>query len=89
MADISKITLPNGSTYSLKDADARLSCGELSSMICRKITIDDRISSLVAQADLSVVKMLDEEYMHIVSNDQELSNCLYVIENSFENAYGL
>ena len=62
MSDISKITLPNGNTYQLKDTDARLSCETLSSMILKKITIDDHISSLTANADLSIVKLSDDEY---------------------------
>ena len=78
---ISKITLPDNSTYSIKDSDARES-------VSRKIFIDDRISGIQGYSDLSVIKLSAFEYDQLVADDQTLSNNLYIIEDEFEDAYG-
>lgn len=53
-----------------------------------KITIDDRISGICQQSDLSVVKLCADEYYQLVSSGNALSNCLYVVQNQFSNMYG-
>lgn len=42
----------------------------------------------MSQTDLSIIKLSSDEYEQIIANDQELSNALYIVEDSFENAYG-
>ena len=53
-----------------------------------KVTFDNRISGIVGQNDLSIVKLSSSEYATMLSTHSTLSNCLYVVEESFVNAYG-
>ena len=53
-----------------------------------KITIDDRISGICQQSDLSVIKLCADDYYQLVSSGNALSNCLYVVQNQFSNMYG-
>ena len=53
-----------------------------------KITIDDQISGICAQTDLSIVKLSANEYEELVATSATLSNTLYVVEDDFINAYG-
>lgn len=60
----------------------------LSSKVDGKITIDDRLSGISTQTDLSIIKLSADDYAQLVANDQTISNCLYILENEFEDAYG-
>ena len=54
-----------------------------------KITINDRISSIIEErADLSIVKLNALEYAQLVSTSAIISNCLYVVEDSYRDAFG-
>lgn len=74
MSDISKITLPNGGAYDLKDAQARLSCTLLSASKAdvssvSKVFIKDPGEQEYAdgkQSDLSVFKLTNAEYAQLV-----------------------
>ena len=52
------------------------------------ITIDNRISGICQQSDLSVVKLDALEYSNLLTSNQLLSNALYVVENDHIDAYG-
>ena len=58
------------------------------SALDKKITIDDRISGVFQQVDLSIIKLSTDEYEQIVGTSSILSNALYIVEGSFEDAYG-
>ena len=53
-----------------------------------KVFIDDRISGIVEQTDLSIVHLSSSEYEQLCANGQILSNALYIVEDSFTNNYG-
>lgn len=53
-----------------------------------RVFIDDRISGVSGQSDLSVVKLSSDEYARMLSAGTVLSNCLYVVESPFNNTYG-
>lgn len=53
-----------------------------------KVFIDDRISGIVEQTDLSIVYLSSSEYEQLSTNNQLLSNALYIVEDSFTNNYG-
>ena len=53
-----------------------------------KVFIDNRISSVYKQTDLSVIKLSSTEYEQLVYNDQTLSDALYIVENQYDNLYG-
>ena len=57
------------------------------SAIDEKITIDDRISGICEHSDLSIIKLSSGEYEQLVSDSQTLSNCLYVVQDDFLNAF--
>ena len=52
------------------------------------ITIDDHISSILEQTDLSIVKLSANEYQELVDNDQVLSNCLYIVQDTYKDMFG-
>lgn len=52
------------------------------------ITIDDRISGICKESDLSIIKLSAEEYDDLVVSDALLSNALYVVEGSYEDVHG-
>lgn len=52
------------------------------------ITIDDRISGICKETDLSIVKISAEDYAGLVAGDALLSDVLYVVEGSYEDVYG-
>ena len=56
--------------------------------IGNKVFIDDRISGIVEQTDLSIVHLSSSEYEQLCANGQILSNALYIVEDSFTNNYG-
>lgn len=53
-----------------------------------KITIDDQISGICAQTDLSIVKLSANDYAYLVATSATLSNCLYIVEDDIINACG-
>ena len=53
-----------------------------------KITIDDQISGICAQTDLSIVKLSANDYAELVSTNSTVSNCLYIVEDDIINACG-
>jgi hypothetical protein len=60
----------------------------LSSAISSKITIVDKLANVSAQnANLSVVKLSTSEYEDMIVNGTTLSNCLYIVDNSFVDMY--
>ena len=52
------------------------------------ITIDDQISGICKETDLSIVKISAEDYADLVADDALLSDVLYVVEGSYEDVYG-
>ena len=56
--------------------------------IDKKIFIDDRISGIYEYSDLSIIKLSASEYETLVATSATLSNCLYIVEDEFEDAYG-
>ncbi len=79
MADagyISKIKVPTGDVYSIRDVESR-------EALDRKIFFDDRISGVSGYNDLSVIKLSADEYAGLL-----VSNALYIVEDSSINAYG-
>lgn len=60
----------------------------LSNAIDNKITIDDRISGICEQTDLSIIKLLASDYEDLVATSATLSNALYIVEDEYEDAYG-
>ena len=50
--------------------------------------IDDRISSVSGQSDLSIIKLNSDEYEQILAAEKVISNCMYVVESQFNNMYG-
>ncbi len=52
------------------------------------ITIDDQISGICKETDLSIVKISVEDYADLVTSDALLSDVLYVVEGSYEDVYG-
>jgi len=50
------------------------------------VFINDRISNIAAQANLSVIKLSSDEYGQIL--DDVLSNAIYIVEDSYNNAFG-
>lgn len=95
ISSISSITLPNGSTYALKDASLR-KAGVLSGDGADIIGVDEVyfrptikvFDAAPVRSDLSVIKLSADEYMELVASDSTLSNALYVVEDSYKNAYG-
>ena len=84
MADtgyISKIKVPTGDIYSIRDA-------ELKNALDKKIFLDDRISGISGYGDLSVIKLSADEYADLLTSNALLSNCLYVIEDDYIDVYG-
>ena len=59
----------------------------LSCAIDKKIFIDDRISSISGNSDLSIVKLNSSEYAQVLQNGA-LSNALYIVQDTFMDAYG-
>ena len=95
ISSISSITLPNGSTYVLKDASLR-KAGILSGDGADIIGVDEVyfrptikvFDAAPVRSDLSVIKLSADEYMGLVASDSTLSNALYVVEDDYKNAYG-
>ena len=58
------------------------------SSYANKVIIDNRISNISSQTDLSIVKLNINEYATLLSNEHALSNVIYVIEDNHINAYG-
>ena len=58
------------------------------SALDKKITIDDHILGVCQQADLSIIRLSTDEYEQIAGTSSMLSNALYIVEGSFEDAYG-
>ena len=52
------------------------------------ITIDDQISGICKETDLSIVKLASEDYDGRVARVALLSNALYVVEGAYEDVYG-
>lgn len=48
--------------------------------------VDSHIDNVVEQTDLSVIKLSSDEYGQIL--DDVLSNAIYIVEDSYNNAYG-
>ena len=100
---ISKITTIGGSTYDIKDAAAREQCtyvssqvssnteaiSALSDAISQKVFVSDNISGISGYSDLSVIKLSANEYASLLTSDQLLSNALYVVEDEYEDMYGM
>ena len=53
-----------------------------------KVIIDNRISNISSQTDLSIIKLSIDEYAVLLSTGNALSNALYVIEDNHIDAYG-
>lgn len=60
----------------------------LSNRISSKVFINDMISGIAGYNDISVVKLSANEYEQLVVDGNALSNCIYVVEKSFIDAYG-
>jgi len=52
------------------------------------VFIDDQISGASGYSDLSVVKLPESAYAELVADGNVLSNALYVVEGSYNNAFG-
>ena len=68
--------------------DYNLTIEEISNKIDNKIIIDDRISGIVDQSDLSVIKLSASEYEQLVYDDRTLSNILYIVDKDYLDQYG-
>ena len=52
-----------------------------------KVFIDNRLSSVSKQTDLSIIVLSSSEYNQLVTNDSTLSDALYIVENDNEDMY--
>ena len=68
--------------------DSRLVNSSISTLLDEKIFIDDRISSISGYSDLSVVKLNASEYSNLLTSNSVLSNALYIVQDSYIDAYG-
>ena len=53
-----------------------------------KIFVEDCISGISGYNDLSVIKLSSDEYASLLTANSILSNCIYIVEDQYENAYG-
>lgn len=53
-----------------------------------KITIDDKISGIAGQSDLSIVKLTAAEYANLLTTDALVSNAIYIVQDDHIEAYG-
>ncbi len=53
-----------------------------------KITIDDKISGIAGQSDLSIVKLTAVEYANLLTADALVSNAIYIVQDDHIDAYG-
>lgn len=60
----------------------------LSDAIDNKVFVLDNISGISGYSDLSVVKLGADEYASLLTSNALLSNCLYVVEDDYIDAYG-
>lgn len=73
---ISKITLPNNSTYDIKDISARIA-------INKKIFIDG-----LSAESLCALHISEDDFFSKVTTSATLSNELYIVSSDYVNAYG-
>ena len=52
------------------------------------VFFDDRISGISGKNDLSVIKLSADEYASLLTSDAIVSNCIYIVEDEYTNAYG-
>ena len=52
-----------------------------------KVFIDNHLSSVSKQTDLSIIVLSSSEYNQLVTNDSTLSDALYIVENDNEDMY--
>lgn len=91
ISSISQITLPNGSTYALKDAGLHAQTGVLSGDGTHVIGVSENyfrptvkiFDATPTRIDLSVIKLSAEDYYDLVSSDALLSNAIYVVEGRY------
>lgn len=76
------------STSLMSYADSLVSSKADMSAVGGKVTIYDKIENIIDETDLSIVKLENNEYVNLVETSSVLSNTLYIIENSFIDAYG-
>ena len=53
-----------------------------------QVWIEDRISGISGFSDLSVVKLSSSEYAQLVISGDILSNCIYIVNGDYVDAYG-
>lgn len=98
IGEISGITLPNGSSYDLKDIKARQSYVGLSAKVSSlsdefsTVTIKDPTVPEYAsgkKSDLSVIKLTTTEYASMLVLSTQQPNAIYIVSDTFHDAYGL
>lgn len=87
MADISKITLPNGTTYNIKDATARQSISNLQTTLSGGMHyVGTTTTTLTDGASTTPIKISNRDYSPI-SGDVVIYNSLEFIYSSIDNKW--